>query len=205
MGEDEEVARALEKLLGALDSRADASEASRRLMAGVTSPARVFEMAPEDIMRLSGISREASGAVAMVSELGRYAGVERKGAAPRLDSARARGDYFGALCRGRRVEYCYLACLDDKKRLIRCALMGKGAPESYALYVRAIAQTALRTGAKYAVLCHTHPGGTLKPSRQDIELTRRVQDALKLIGVTLLEHVIVTRSGAVGIMEEEDL
>ena len=119
MGENEEVARALEKLIGALDSCADASEASRRLMAGVTSPARVFEMAPEDIMRLSGISREASGAVAMVSELGRYAGVERKGAAPRLDSARARGDYFGALCRGRRVEYCYLACLDDKKRLIR--------------------------------------------------------------------------------------
>ena len=59
MGENEEVARALEKLIGALDSRADASEASRRLMAGVTSPARVFEMAPEDIMRLSGISREA--------------------------------------------------------------------------------------------------------------------------------------------------
>ena len=55
------------------------------------------------------------------------------------------------------------------------------------------------------MLCHNHPGGTLKPSRQDIELTRRVQDALKLIGVTLLEHVIVTRSGAVGIMEEEDL
>ena len=205
MDEKADVAAALEGLIKALDKRADASEAARRLMAGVPSPVRVFEMAPEDIASVAGVSPDTARAVARVSDLGRYAGTEREGISPCLGSAEARARYFGALCRGRRVEYCYLACLDERKRLIRCALMGKGAPDSSDIYVRDIAQTALRTQAKYAILCHNHPGGTLWPSRQDIRLTLRVKEALSLIGVTLLEHVIVTRSGAVGILEEEKL
>ncbi len=201
MPEENPVFRALTDLITATDPNADAGAAAQKLLEGKKRAWDVFEMAAEDISAQAGLSPQSAQALDLVDELCRYAGVERLGDSPKLDSAKALGAYFGALLLGRRVEYCYLACMDARHHLIRCVLLGRGTLDSSPVHLRDIAQAALRCGAVYAALAHNHPGGALVPSAQDVELTRRARQALRLIDVSLTEHVIVARSGSVGIIE----
>ena len=122
----------------------------------------MFELAAEDIAVQTGLNRAACQAIDMIDELSRYAGVEALGEKPEFSTVEDAGAYFMALLRGRHVEYCYIACLDGKRHLISCRLVGKGTLDAAEVYVRSIAQTALRSGARYVYLAHNHPGGGLK-------------------------------------------
>ena len=55
---------------------------------------------------------------------------------------------------------------------------------------------ALQVGAKAIIVAHNHPGGSLVPSREDLELTRHLCSSADLLGVKLLDHLIVTQEGA---------
>ena len=196
-----DLARALEDLIACADSHADAREAARKLLHFHGRQARAFELAAEDIQAQTGLGKEACRAIDMIDELSRYAGVEALGENPKLASNADAGAYFTALCRGRHIEHCYAACLDERKRLLSCRLVGKGTLDAAEVYVRSIAQAALRGGAQYVYLAHNHPGGGLRPSNADIELTRRAKAALALIGITLLDHLVVTDTAYTGILE----
>ncbi len=193
-------AAALERLIRASDRSSDAALAARKLLQGTVREWDVFEMAADDVSARTGLDMAAAMAVDLVDELSRYADIERMGKAPVLDSAEALGGYFGALLRGRHVEYCYLACMDARRRLLRCVQLGRGTLDRSEVHLRDIAQAALRTGAKTAALAHNHPGGTLAPSREDVELTRRAMDVLAVLDVKLTEHIIAARGGFVGII-----
>ena len=59
----------------------------------------------------------------------------------------------------------------------------------------------VRLGASSFILAHNHPSGDPEPSREDIELTEKVAHAGDLLGIQLLDHIIVARSGAVSLSE----
>lgn len=191
---------AIRHLIEAVDKQADAEQALRRLSDGNGAPGRVFEMAAEDIPEQTGLSKKAAAALDMVDELSRYIYTEQMGPGPLLDSAERTGAYFSELLRGRHVEYCYVGCLDDNKRLMRCICVGRGTYDASAVYVRDIVRCVLLSGARNAVIAHNHPGGTLRPSGEDINLTRSAKEALAMIGARLTEHVIVTATGWIGII-----
>jgi DNA repair protein RadC len=195
-------AQALEALIARTDRTSDAAALARALVSSQGRESRVFELAAEDIRAQTGLGKAACEAIDMIDEISRYAEIEALGEKAKLTDSHRAGEYFMALLRGRHVEYCYLACLDEGKRLTSLTLMGKGTLNAAEVYVRNIAQAALRSGAKYAYLAHNHPGGGLAPSQADIALTRRAGEALALIGTTLLDHIIVTQTAYQAIMEE---
>ena len=57
---------------------------------------------------------------------------------------------------------------------------------------RLILSVALKTAATNIMLCHNHPSGNLKPSRQDEELTSKIKEACKLLDITLIDHLIIS-------------
>ena len=61
--------------------------------------------------------------------------------------------------------------------------------------VQDVFREAFRSGAEAIIVAHNHPGGTLRPSREDVELTRRLFVAADLLGVRMLDHLIVTKDG----------
>ncbi len=201
MDKEDRLREALKQLIRSADRGADADKATASLLDGTYSAWEVFEMAAEDISVQTGLKPAAAQAIDLVDELSRYVAVERLGRCPRLDSAKALGAYFSALFKGRHVEYSYLACLDERRKLIRCVFLGKGTPDRTAVHLRDIMQAAMRTGARFAALAHNHPGGTLEPSTQDVEFTRKVKSALNLIDVELSEHIIAARGETLGIIE----
>ena len=108
-----------------------------------------------------------------------------------LDSARASGEYAIDLFVGQTVEIFYVICLDNKRRLINTTMISKGTVDEAAIYPREVVRAAIQDKATGVILAHNHPGGTLKPSNADAEVTRQIIDGLRFIGVDVLDHIVV--------------
>ena len=61
------------------------------------------------------------------------------------------------------------------------------------------------TNSVALVLAHNHPSGNLKPSRQDIEITKQVKDAAQLMRITVIDHLILTDTGYYSFSDEGQL
>lgn len=68
--------------------------------------------------------------------------------------------------------------------------------------IKQIAFQACSLKAPGVIMCHNHPSGNLKPSSQDISITKQVRDGLKLLEVVLLDHLIITESGYYSMADE---
>jgi DNA repair protein RadC len=62
------------------------------------------------------------------------------------------------------------------------------------IYPRLVVETVLRYNANSVILAHNHPGGSLKPSAPDVEVTKRIRDALRTISVSVVDHIIASGS-----------
>lgn len=92
--------------------------------------------------------------------------------------------------------------LDSQHRLLTDAFMFRGTITQTSVYPREIVKEALRHNAAAAILAHNHPSGELSPSRADETLTKTVKEALALVDVRVLDHIIVSATGAVSMAEK---
>ena len=70
------------------------------------------------------------------------------------------------------------------------------------VYPREVAKTALILGANGVVLAHNHPSGSVRPSKEDMELTKTMQEALGVIDVIVRDHIIVAQGKYLSMAEE---
>ena len=66
-------------------------------------------------------------------------------------------------------------------------------------------EAALLTNSVAIILAHNHPSGNLKPSRQDMEITKQVKEAARLMRITVLDHLILTDTGYYSFADEGEL
>lgn len=81
--------------------------------------------------------------------------------------------------------------LDNRHNVVGCFEISRGTVDEAIVYPREIATRALLTNAKAVILAHNHPGGHAKPSKQDISITRQIEDVLEMLDIWLLDHIIV--------------
>lgn len=89
--------------------------------------------------------------------------------------------------------YEVFACmfLDTRHRLIEFEEMFRGTIDGASVYTREIVRRALHHNAAAAILAHNHPSGIAEPSDADKRITERIKDALALIDVRVLDHIVV--------------
>ena len=88
-------------------------------------------------------------------------------------------------------EYMYMICMNTKNRVIGVFEISHGTVNASLVTPREVFQKALLANAVGIILMHNHPSGDCTPSRQDIEITNRLSEAGKLIGIDVLDHIIV--------------
>lgn len=82
-------------------------------------------------------------------------------------------------------------CLDLQNRVNYAALVQEGTITEAPVYPRLVVEAVLRHKASSVILAHNHPGGSMQPSRADIEVTGRIGSALEPISVKVVDHIIV--------------
>lgn len=92
--------------------------------------------------------------------------------------------------------------LDVQNRLIRFEEMFRGTLTQTSVYPREVVKAAIQCHAAAVVLTHNHPSGSTQPSRADEALTQTLKAALALVDVRVLDHIIVSQTGALSMAEK---
>lgn len=184
---------ALELLLTYAIPRRDVDEDAAALLARFGSLSGVLDADPAALRSVPGVGEGAAAFLSLLPELfGRYAR-SRLGERPRLSDPAAAARYAVTLFQGAREERAFLICLDLTGHVLGAPLLSRGTLDETPLYPRQVVEQALAMHAHAVMLAHNHPGGTPHPSRADIDMTRRVADALTAVGIRVLDHLIVGR------------
>ena len=99
-------------------------------------------------------------------------------------------------------EYLYLLCMTCRCKLISFFEVSHGTYNVCLVGCREIMIRALLCGATNIIIIHNHPSGTPEPSREDINITDRIREASKIIGINFCDHIIIGRDGYYSFKEE---
>ena len=110
-------------------------------------------------------------------------------------------EYFKNQFLGENVEKVRIACVDDKLRLVDCAVISEGTPGTVAVNIRKIVEFTYKNKCESIIIAHNHPNGDLIPSDEDIKATSDLFRTLKPVGIMLLDHIIVAGGQAISLKE----
>ena len=102
-------------------------------------------------------------------------------------------------------EYFKVLFLNQANQILGYTLISEGGITETCADVRLIMQAALLTNSVALILAHNHPSGSMKPSRQDMEITKQVKNAAQLMRITVLDHLILTDAGYYSFSDEGEL
>jgi DNA repair protein RadC len=88
-------------------------------------------------------------------------------------------------------EEFHVLWLDNRHRILECQKLFTGTVDGASIYPREVVRAALSVNASAAIFAHNHPSGIAEPSAADRAITSELRDALRLIGVRILDHIVV--------------
>lgn len=99
-------------------------------------------------------------------------------------------------------ESSFILLMNRARKTIGYAKISQGGITGTVVDLRLIAKYAVDSLATQVILAHNHPSGNLKPSEQDIDITRKAKQGLALLDITVDDHIILTKDGYLSLLEE---
>ncbi|HTT10548.1 MAG TPA: DNA repair protein RadC [Burkholderiaceae bacterium] len=155
----------------------------------------LFAAARGEVESLAGFGPAKYAQLAAVIELARRALREDVQHAAVLGSPQKVREYLSLSLAHAKHEIFAALFLDAQNRLIEHRDLFHGTLTQTSVYPREVVREALRCNAAGVILAHNHPSGAAEPSRADELLTRTLREALTLIDVKVLDHIIVAGPG----------
>ncbi len=133
--------------------------------------------------------------VHMIREVAiRYVGARRR-VAEKIASPAEAARYFRRRIHDDAREHFVALYLDGRHRAIADAIVSIGTATASLVHPREVFQPAIAVGACALLIGHNHPSGDPTPSPEDLEVTRRLAQAGRILGIVLLDHVVWARDG----------
>ncbi len=182
----------LELLLFYARPRCDTNVIAHDLIQRFGSFAGVLDAPIEELVKVKGVGETSAVVIKMIPELGAFYLNSRTTPGDVLISTERAGAFFLPKFFGRKNEELMVAALDDKRKMLRCVSLGEhGIVNAVPISIRKIISEAVSANATGIILAHNHPGGLALPSANDKWMTRQVFQALRLINVDLVDHIVV--------------
>ncbi len=187
----------LEAYLTIAIPRRDVKPLAKQLIAKFGSFAEVINAKNEDLLSVSGVGENTLFALKIVSEAARRMSWEmlKDKDAPVIADMDALIDYCRMAMAYQDVEEFRLIYLNGKNRVIAEVTQQKGTINHVAIHPREVVKSALDNHASAVIMVHNHPTGDTTPSRADIDMTKKVNEALSAVNIQLHDHVIVSKYG----------
>ncbi|MBK1715545.1 RadC family protein [Rubrivivax gelatinosus] len=176
-------------------------ELAQRVLAGCGGVAGLLAATPETLSRIKGLGPAKRAELLAVMELARRALAEPMRSAPVFDAPQTVKDYVALQLGGREHEVFAVLFLDSQHRLIVMEELFRGSLSQTSVYPREVVRRALALNAGTLILAHNHPSGLAEPSRADEFLTQTLRQALQLVDVRVLDHLVVGRGCVVSMAE----
>lgn len=189
----------LEYVLFGAQPRGDTKPAAKELLQRFGSLAGVLNAEPGALRQVKGISEASIGSLKIVALAARRMTRSEIRQQPVLGSWQALLDYLAIDMAHLTVERVRVLYLDTRNRLILDHHVGDGSIDEAAIHPREVIRRGLDVGASALILVHNHPSGNPEPSRADIQITQRIVEAGRHLGLVVHDHVIVGREGHVSL------
>ena len=189
----------LEYLLFAGMRQGDTKPVAKALLKRFGTLAGVLNADAGALKQVKGVGETTAAALKSVAVAARRMARSEVREKPVLGSWQALLDYLSIDMAHLTVERVRVLYLDTKNRLIDDHHVGDGSIDEAAIHPREVIRRAMDVGASAMILVHNHPSGSPEPSRADIQVTQRIAEAGRLLGVTVHDHVIVGREGHVSL------
>jgi DNA repair protein RadC len=169
----------------------NAIELGRQLLARFNGLRGLFAASRDDLRTIDGLGEVKVGQLQAILELARREVAETLQREDVLTHPSAVKQYCSMALAHRQIECCLALYLDMRNRLIQVTTLSEGTLGQTMVYPREIVREALRVHAASVILTHNHPSGNPEPSPADERLTQHVKNALALVDIRLLDHIIV--------------
>ena len=160
------------------------------------------KLSVKELMKIKGIGEAKAITIAAALELGRRRQSSISLDKPVMLSSSDIAVYLQSKLKDHRHEVFAVIFLNRANKVNHFEIISKGGITGTVADPRIILKKALEEDAINIVLCHNHPSGSLKPSRQDEELTHKIKEAARYFDIQVLDHIIVSDMGYFSFADE---
>jgi DNA repair protein RadC len=175
-------------LLGSGTRGSSALDMGRALLAQAGS---ISALLTGDLADAPGLGSAKRARLAAALELARRCLGEELSARPALTSPRDSAAFLKAQLAHRPYEVFACLFLDNRHRVLAFEELFRGTLDGASVHPREVVRASLRHNAAAVILAHNHPSGVAEPSAADRNITHQLRDALQLVGVRVLDHLVI--------------
>jgi DNA repair protein RadC len=175
-------------LLGSGVRGASALDMGRSLLAQAGS---LNALLASDLAEVPGLGPAKRARIVAALELARRALREELSARTALASPRDSAAFLKAQLAHKPYEVFACLFLDNRHRVLAFEELFRGTLDGASVHPREVVRASLKHNAAAVILAHNHPSGVAEPSAADRSITRQLRDALQLVGVRVLDHLVV--------------
>ena len=180
-------------LIGSGSTKESAVDLMKRVLADSKNNLNTLgKMSIHELCQYNGIGEAKAITILAACELGKRRQMESPEERPDLGTATRLYNHMHPIMQDLDVEEFWVLLLNQHYRLIKKVRISHGGITETAVDIRIIMKEAVLANTTILAVCHNHPSGNLKPSRQDDELTKSIKRACELMHIHFLDHVIVT-------------
>ncbi len=169
----------------------NAVELARELLNEFSGLRQLLNAEQHQLTHISGFGPVKFAQFKAIAELAQRYAHETLQRGDALTSPEQTENYLRTRMRDYQQEVFACLWLDNRHRVIRFDELFFDTVNGASVYSREVVRAALRHNAAAVILCHNHPSGIAEPSSADQQITRRLKQALELVDVTVLDHIIV--------------
>ena len=160
----------------------------------------LMEMASDELSRLKGVGKAKASLLVAAFELARRALNKGLGARPVISCPTDTVPLLTDI-REQRREFFLCLYLNARNQLLHKEVISIGSLSASIVHPREVFQVAVARSAASVILAHNHPSGDASPSKDDIELTRRLVKAGEIMGIEILDHIVISSIDFVSLKE----
>jgi DNA repair protein RadC len=175
--------------------RGDVKPLAKQLLARFGSLGGVLGAASEDLRTVAGIGEAAALDLKLLHEATLRAAREQVARRPVISSWNALIAYVKTALAHEAREQFRVLFLDKKNQLIADEVMNRGTVDHAPVYPREVVRRALELSASALILVHNHPSGDPSPSSADVDMTKQVVEAARVLRIGVHDHLVVGRHG----------
>lgn len=155
----------------------------------------------KELKQIKGLGPARASLLAACFEIGERASLSELVVGTTVMCADHVRNYCRKLLSHEPIEHCIALLLNAQNRVLDCKQISKGTVTQTAVYPREVVKLALEHNASSMILAHNHPSGLAEPSPGDISMTRTIAEALAVVDIALLDHIIVAGPHTVSLHE----
>jgi len=185
----------VELLLTLGTPRTDCKAPARAAISKFGSLKGVLNADPEQLREIKGLGEKNILGLLLAREISSLYLKEKAQEKPLAGSPRAVFNFLRQALGGLPKEVFQVVYLNNANKIIEAEQLFQGTVDRSAIHPREVIAAALKHNATRLIFAHNHPGGSLRPSVEDQDITTRLKAACGAVGIEVLDHIIVTGDG----------